>query len=604
MSTRKILNEVLDLMDDIYRIAYNINWRDYSEIRVKILVSGKMDELRHILGELPDSDVFNSEEASTFFEKILDKITRILGSLRQDKMPLQFYELEIWRLRYASMYALQYGQGGALQVAGAAHALANVIIGIETMDVQELIVDWDHPEFDKRRKLILNYLSSAYLFFFSLCTSLNTIFKHDLEHWVSEGFKASAQYIHYMDVFWDVPKNIAHYKKTHRNVADPNYSPYYATFASIDYIITFLLDLQKFFFTEDVKIDYFKELVNITEPEVFFESIEDLLTKAENYVADFKKHVKEGYFDLNEDPLNDDDIKETIYELQVTKVWIKGLITLYRAVIKDTTTELHVLENTVIPELFQYVDKYKELFTEPDFINSQIADGINSTIIEILLFAGAATVKSKKRNHIEKIDKDYQMFFSEDGIKRYPILNGLYTTLKVTLDIADADYSKLEEYGYRLTKLSVLTLFEPRNSFAFALLGNMLLLLEGELSKEAFLNATKVKFEELLPSFSASIISEIEIYISNLELTLNGELPSYNMGRLQSPKHYDPYSIFVPEISKLALERNLGELVYIPFNLQSDYLTDADFQLAESMDTASGEKTDTVVEPSDTTSNP
>ncbi|MCK5304089.1 MAG: hypothetical protein KAJ72_02495, partial [Candidatus Heimdallarchaeota archaeon] len=196
------------------------------------------------------------------------------------------------------------------------------------------------------------------------------------------------------------------------------------------------------------------------------------------------------------------------------------------------------------------------------------------------------------------------MFFSEDGIKRYPILNGLYTTLKVTLDIADADYSKLEEYGYRLTKLSVLTLFEPRNSFAFALLGNMLLLLEGELSKEAFLNATKVKFEELLPSFSASIISEIEIYISNLELTLNGELPSYNMGRLQSPKHYDPYSIFVPEISKLAVKRNLGELVYIPFNLQSDYLTDADFQIAESMDTATGEKTDTVVEPSDTTSNP
>ncbi len=276
----------------------------------------------------------------------------------------------------------------------------------------------------------------------------------------------------------------------------------------------------------------------------------------------------------------------------MTKVWIKGLITLYRAIIKDIPTELHILENTVIPELFQYIDKYKELFTKPDFIESQIADGINSTILEILLFAGAATVKSKKRNHIEKIDKDYHMFFSEDGIKRYPILNGLYTTLKVTLDIADEDYSKLEEYGYRLNKVSDLTLYEPRNSFAFALLGNMLLLLEGEISKEVFLQLTKAKFEELLPSFSACIISEIEIYISNLELTLNGELASFNMGRLQSPKHYDPYSIFVPEISKLALERNLGELVYIPFNLQSDYLTDADLQLAETFEAAT-EKTDT-----------
>ncbi|MHA1816204.1 MAG: hypothetical protein ACTSX1_09380, partial [Candidatus Heimdallarchaeaceae archaeon] len=68
--------------------------------------------------------------------------------------------------------------------------------------------------------------------------------------------------------------------------------------------------------------------------------------------------------------------------------------------------------------------------------------------------------------------------------------------------------------------------------------------------------------------------------------------------------HYDPYSIFVPDISKLAVERNLGELVYIPFNLQSDYLTDTDFQLAETIDTANVEKTDTIVEPSDTTSNP
>ncbi|MBY9000458.1 MAG: hypothetical protein KGD64_06055 [Candidatus Heimdallarchaeota archaeon] len=604
MSTRKILNEVLDLMDDIKRIVSNTNWRDYSEVRVKILVNNKMDELKHVLGELPESDIFNSEEASTFFEKILDKITRILSNLPQDKMPLQFYELELWRLRYASMYALQYGQGGALQVAGAAHALANVLIGIETMDVQELIVDWEHPEFDKRRKLILNYLSSAYLFFFSLSTSLNTIYKHDLEHWVSEGFKASTQYIHYMDVFWDVPKNIAHYKKTHRNVADPNYSPYYSTFAAVDYIITFLLDLQKFFFNDSIKIDNFKDLVDITEPEAFFESIEDLLAKAENYIADFKKHAKEGYFDLNEDPLNDSDIKETIYELQVTKVWIKGLITLYRAVIKDVTTELHILENTVIPELFQYIDKYNKLFTEPNFIESQIADGINSTIIEILLFAGAATIKSKKRNHIEKIDNDYHMFFTEDGIKRYPILNGLYTTLKVTLDIADEDYSKLQEYGYRLIKLSELTLYEPRNSFAYALLGNMLLLIEGEMSKEKFLQETKAKFEELLPLFSASIISELEIYISNLDLIMKGELASFNMGRLQSPKHYDPYSIFIPEISKIAEERNIGELVYIPFNLQSDYLADTDFQLAEAFDDTSSETTDAIVEQSDSTSNP
>ena len=344
MSTREILQQVLDIMDEIMNIVDNTNWRDYSEVRTKILITRKTDDLKHILGEIPDDDLMSSEEASNFFEKILDKITRILGSLPQDKMPLQWYELELWRLRYASMYALQWGHAGELQVAGTAHALANVLMGIQTMDVQNLIVEWEHPEFEKRRKLILNYLSSAFLFFFSLCTSLNLIFKHDLEHWLSEGIKASEQYLKYMDKFWNVPKNIDLQKKKHRNVRDPNYSPYYATFAGIDYILSFLLDLQRYFFRENVIIDTPKEIIDISSPEKYFDTLHKLLDNADYYVSDFKKHVKEGFFDINEEPLNYSDVKETIYELEVTKIWVKGLYAIYQLVNKDEKTELKILE--------------------------------------------------------------------------------------------------------------------------------------------------------------------------------------------------------------------------------------------------------------------
>ena len=89
MSTRQILQEALDIMNDIYKIVNNVNWKDYSETRVRILVTRKTDDLKHILSELPDEDIFSSDEASNFFEKILDRITRILGSLPPEKMPLQ-----------------------------------------------------------------------------------------------------------------------------------------------------------------------------------------------------------------------------------------------------------------------------------------------------------------------------------------------------------------------------------------------------------------------------------------------------------------------------------------------------------------------------------
>ncbi|MHA1407419.1 MAG: hypothetical protein ACTSSG_08575 [Candidatus Heimdallarchaeaceae archaeon] len=572
MSTRQILQQITGILDEIYNIVNNVNWRDYSEVRVRILVTNKMDELKHVLGDIPENDVFSSEEASNFFEKILDKITKILGTMPEEKMPLQWYELELWRLRFASMYAMQWGQGGDLQVAGAAHALANVLIGIETIDVKNLIVDWSHPEFNKRKKLILNYLSSAYIFFFSLSSSLNQIYKHDLEHWLAEGLKASSEYLKYTKHFWDVKKNIELFKKIQRNVREPNYSPYYASFAGIDYLISFLIDLQKYFFSEPLNLGQLPEDLDISSYEKFFHTLNVLLDQAEFYVNDFKKHVKEGYFGLNEDPLNDTDIKETIYELGITKIWIKGLYSLYRIVVKDIAAELSILESIVVPELFKYIDRYKHLFDNPDFINSQIADGINATLEEVILFAGVTAIKANKKHLLEKIDNDYRLFFSEESMKRYPTLNGLYTTFKVTLALMEGQYEKLISYAERLLILSRFTLYEPRNSFAYSLLGNMLLMLLGKQTKEEFLANVKKKFEGLMSSFSHNLISEIEIYLSNLELTLEGEQANFNVKRLLSPQYFDPYSIFIPEVGKLAKEKGFREIVYLPFNLQSDYL--------------------------------
>ena len=601
MSTKKILDEVLNIFEEIRNIVDNVNWTDYSETRVKILLTNKMDDLKHIVSDIPDDDLYSSEDASIFFENVLDKITRILSSMPQDKMLFQFYELELWRLRYASMYALQWGHGGELQVAGTAHALANVLIGIQTMDVQNLLVDWDHPEFEKRRKLILNYLNSAYMFFFSLCTSLNLIYKHDFEHWMTEGLKGSEQYLKYLDHFWNIPKSIQLEKKRFKNVRDPNYSPYYATFAGIDYIITFLLDLQKYFFNDNVRTDINSNLVNLSDQESFLESLSKILEKGEFYVEDFKKYVNEGYFDLNEDPLNDDDIKETIYELEVTRMWIKGLNSLYKLVIKDMSSEVEVLENEVIPTVFGYIDKYNHLFNEHDFVNSQMADAINSNLSEAIMFSGILAMKTQKTEFIEKIKRDYSFFFTIDGIKRYPTLNGLFTTLLITLDLKNKDYTSLENYAETMIEISNHTIYEPRNTFSYSLLGNLVLLLLNKKSKEEFVRIMKDKFENLLPYFSHSLISEIEIYLSDLSLALKGEPASFDMKRLLTPQYYDPYSIIVPEIGHLAEQNLIGKIVYLPFNLLNDYLVDVEAKMLDQIDKVT-EITETISEQTDTIS--
>ena len=350
-----------------------------------------------------------------------------------------------------------------------------------------------------------------------------------------------------------------------------------------------------------MKVEIENNLVDVSNQEKFLDSLMKILEKGEYYIEDFKKHVKEGYFDLNEDPLNDNDIRETIYELEVTRKWIQGLYSLHRLIIKDVDSEIEVIKKEIIPTVFGYIDKYNHLFDEPDFVESQMADAINANLTEAIMFSGVFALKTQNLEFIEKIKRDYPFFFTIDGIKRYPTLNGLFTTLLITLDLKNEEYVDLEKHAETMIEISNHTIYEPRNTFSYFLLGKLILLLLNKTTKEDFLNSIKDKFELLLPYFSQSLISEIEIYLSDLSSALKGEPASFDMKRLLTSHYYDPYSLIVPEIGQLAEMNQIGEIVYLPFNLQNDFLVDIESKMLDQIETVSeiietiGDQTDTLL---------
>ena len=180
-------------------------------------------------------------------------------------------------------------------------------------------------------------------------------------------------------------------------------------------------------------------------------------------------------------------------------------------------------------------------------------------------------------------------------------MNGLFTTLLITLDLINKDYTSLENYAETMIEISNHTIYEPRNTFSYSLLGNLVLLLLNKKSKEEFVRIMKDKFENLLLYFSHSLISEIEIYLSDLSLALKGEPASFDMKRLLTPQYYDPYSIIVPEIGHLAEQNLIGKIVYLPFNLLNDYLVDVEAKMLDQIDKVT-EITETISEQTDTIS--
>ncbi|MHA1116535.1 MAG: hypothetical protein ACTSPJ_10220, partial [Candidatus Heimdallarchaeaceae archaeon] len=193
--------------------------------------------------------------------------------------------------------------------------------------------------------------------------------------------------------------------------------------------------------------------------------------------------------------------------------------------------------------------------------------------------------------------------FSKKGKDRYPTMNGLRILVRLTLDISKDKTNRLKEYAKDLIYISKKASFEPRNSFAFALLGYLLSLVIKTISFEQFKQTISEVFENLYASLGHQLSDEIEIYLHNLFLALDNEKPTYNMSRLLVTKYYDPYTYFVPDLNKIA--KNIEkDIIYIPFNLQSDSIMHAEHSMIEEPETylkttefieQKGEKQDTEV---------
>ncbi|MHA1417254.1 MAG: hypothetical protein ACTSRR_13505, partial [Candidatus Heimdallarchaeaceae archaeon] len=390
-------------------------------------------------------------------------------------------------------------------------------------------------------------------------------------------------------------------KKRRLDTSKPNYSMYYALFFGIDEIINNFLMSQKFFFDSEINVE--NETFAVKTPEDFWKTIYKIIDKLDFYISDLKEHVEKKTFGFNESPLEDETVLESLYQIDLTKVYVKGFYSLFRYFKESDVNILDSLRDTVFINFFNFLHRYEEMMSQPDFINSQMADGISFLLEELLPWSGLIALKLDDYSLLEDVEKKFAYVFSKKGKDRYPTMNGLRILVRLTLDISKDKTNRLKEYAKDLIYISKKASFEPRNSFAFALVGYLLSLVIKTISFEQFKQTISEVFENLYASLGHQLSDEIEIYLHNLFLALDNEKPTYNMSRLLVTKYYDPYTYFVPDLNKIA--KNIEkDIIYIPFNLQSDSIMHAEHSMIEEPETylkttefieQKGEKQDTEV---------
>ncbi|MHA1399826.1 MAG: hypothetical protein ACTSQE_05740 [Candidatus Heimdallarchaeaceae archaeon] len=264
---------------------------------------------------------------------------------------------------------------------------------------------------------------------------------------------------------------------------------------------------------------------------------------------------------------------------------------MYKFFKTEELEELNIIKDIVFINILSFVSRYESMMKEPDFLDSQLADGLALMLEELLLFAGVLALKLEDYSYLSEIEEKFAFVYTKEGMKRYPTINGLHLVIKTTLDIQRGDYKNLKIYSKDLILLSKQVLFEPRNAFSYALLGYLVSTLTNQISVEQFKQTMEEIFEEMFILFPHSLAEEIKIYLSNLFLALENKQPSYDMRRLLSLQYYDPYSIFIPEVAKLAKSKEIEDIIYLPFNLQRDFLVRVEHSMLEEPEIESTIKT-------------
>ena len=156
ISIDKIVQEIYDIIQQMSKIfeRKNLSFNQQS-----IMLKQQINNLKSKFNSISLSSL-NTNEKSKITEELLRKITDFYFYESENlNNNLIGYEIQILRMRLITDLMEFWGEGGVLRLQGTANAFANMLIGFDKLQIEDMLMEKDDPQFLSRFQLIFNYIN-------------------------------------------------------------------------------------------------------------------------------------------------------------------------------------------------------------------------------------------------------------------------------------------------------------------------------------------------------------------------------------------------------------------------------------------------------------
>ncbi|MHA1910367.1 MAG: hypothetical protein ACTSYA_01615 [Candidatus Kariarchaeaceae archaeon] len=560
-----VSKDLLYELEEIQEILDNSHKRAFSSLQITILLTSRLDAIKQHYNDLVSDETLSVDEITRVLNESLAAITFILNSQTEQANDVIWYELDMMRITFASSLTSFLGEGGALRIRGTAQTLVNILMGIDTVDVNPILVDQNHPEYISRLSLAFNILSSTGMVFLSALSSLHLVYYEHLDAWSK---RSMISYIHLISLIrktWDIKVIYDDYRRRRSHNAFNFFS---VCCYELTNFIAFISTIHGFYANDWPEIFSNMDIIDTTDDESILLSTEKIFQEVKSMLADLEEHEKKGSFDRNDTLQGNDRIQYLYYFMDVVQLEIELGRALFNYINDNETNE--ELDN-VMNKIIVHLEGEQDDLTDPDFLLKSTGDSSTTEFTEFLFLTYIYAIHKEDLSTIYKIKELMGQFFSEKGEERFPQLTTVYYAVLLSAASRIKDKEVTKKAATRLLELSPKLLYETRDAFNYFVMGHLALVAIGEEDKESFLRAIKEDLSSRIEyGLAPSLIIEAEEYFLALEEALEGHEPEYSLKRVSNPVYYDIASIMIPDFEEFAREQGYGQIIFLPFNLSTD----------------------------------
>lgn len=570
MSISKTPSLTTRIIDDLKIIQQILNdeKRALSKKQRAIMINTRLNSFENLFNELNVAKGKTSEEKSNELEKILEYLNDELLNYTEYKTLVEentWYNLCLIRNKIITRLLELWGKGGVLSLSGTANALANILMGIEVLDVDEYLVSPEHPGYIKRYSTIYSYLSSIHGLYLGVIFNLHTVSKEEFCEWGKIGLESLRKQREIIEDQFPLQARYQRYqkrglptKKFHQNFFKDILLYTKSCNIVIRLTSVFGRNWPKQLEPTEQEVNEFEDVLEI---------LEKWKKKYRQLYEEYLNHLNNGNFDINDEPMKLSIAQIANINMKVTTLKIRGLKILHQYfIVGEEEPAIKSLTN-LVEEIFNFLEEKASDLTNPELLELPQIDQLSKELPYLISFVGLLALKTEKFSLLTRLERNLGILLTRSNQKRNPDFYAFYLSMRLTYFAQTLNIEKIDYHAEEMIRQTQYFKIQPRDAFAYTLMGHLALIaIEKEVPTRG-VDIVEGKFEEIKGYINEKLVAEIEEYLFILNKILSeGETAAYPLNRINETNPFDIKTLFVPDLKRL----NSNKIIYLPFNLASD----------------------------------